>query len=200
MQLLEEAGIAVAPYEVLDAGQSAPRSDLGDRLVVKLADVPHRTELGAVALGVSAADVGDEVRRMRALAGEHGVDGTVVVQAMLAGHGEAFAGISLGSELGSFVLFGRGGVLVESSGGVSGRLLPLDRGAAEALVEEVAGDSVIGAFRGQQPWPRESLVEALLGLSELWRRVGAWASSVDINPLVVTASGVFAVDALILTI
>jgi acyl-CoA synthetase (NDP forming) len=200
MQLLEEAGIAVAPYEVLDAGQSAPRSDLGDRLVVKLADVPHRTELGAVALGVSAADVGHEVRRMRALAGEHGVDGTVVVQAMLAGHGEAFAGISLGSELGSFVLFGRGGVLVESSGGVSGRLLPLDRGAAEALVEEVAGDSVIGAFRGQQPWPRESLVEALLGLSELWRRVGAWASSVDINPLVVTASGVFAVDALILTI
>jgi hypothetical protein len=149
---------------------------------------------------VSAADVGDEVRRMRALAGEHGVDGTVVVQSMLAGHGEAFAGISLGSELGSFALFGRGGVLVESSGGVSGRLLPLDRAAAEALVEEVAGDSVITAFRGQQPWPRESLVEALLGLSELWRRVGAWASSVDINPLVVTSAGVFAVDALILTI
>jgi hypothetical protein len=137
---------------------------------------------------------------MRAIATEHGVDGTVVVQAMLDGHGEAFAGISLGSDLGSFALFGRGGVLVESSGGISGRLLPLDRAAAEALVEEVAGDSVIASFRGQQAWPREPMVEALLGLSELWRRVGSWATSVDINPLIVTTSGVYAVDALILTI
>jgi len=174
--------------------------DLGDRLVVKLADVPHRTELGAVALGVAPGDVPAQVRRLRELAAEHDVDGTVVVQAMLRGHGEAFAGISLGSELGSFVLFGQGGVLVESGGGVAGRLLPLDRATAEALVDEVAADSIAGTVRGQRPWPREPLVSALLGVSELWRRVGSWASSVDINPLLVTDSGVFAVDALILTI
>jgi acyl-CoA synthetase (NDP forming) len=200
MQLLEDAGIPAAPYEVLPEGRDELSHDLGDRLVVKLADVPHRTELGALALGVSPAGVPEQVRRMRAIAADHGVSPTVVVQAMLDGQGEAFAGISLGSDLGSFVLFGRGGVLVESSGGVAGRLLPLDRAAAEALVEEVAGDAVIGAFRGQRAWPREALVEALLGVSELWRHVGVWASSVDINPLVVTASGVYAVDALVLTI
>lgn len=200
MQLLEGAGITVAPYEVLAPGSEELSRDLGERLVVKLADVPHRTELGAVALGVAPCDVPEQVRRMRAIAAEHGVDSTVVVQGMVAGHGEAFAGISLGSDLGAFALFGRGGVLVETSGGVSGRLLPLDQAAATALVEEVAGESVIGGFRGQRPWPAGALVQALLGLSELWRQVGSWASSVDINPLVVTESGVYAVDALILSI
>lgn len=200
MRLLEDAGIAVAPYEVIAAGTDGLSRDLGDRLVVKLADVPHRTELGAVALGITPADVPSQVRRMRALAGEHGVDPTVVVQAMVAGHGEAFAGISLGSDLGSFALFGRGGVLVETSGGVSGRLLPLDEAAARSLVEQVAGAEVLAGFRGQRAWPTEALVQALLGLSQLWRTVGSWASSVDLNPLVVTDTGVLAVDALILTI
>jgi acyl-CoA synthetase (NDP forming) len=198
MRLLEAAGIAVAPYEVVAPGREDVTVPLGDRLVVKLADVPHRTELGAVALGVAAADVPEQVRRMRAIAAEHDVDSTVVVQAMLAGHGEAFVGISIGSELGSFALFGRGGVQVETAGEVSGRLLPLDRAAAEALVDEVAGDAVMGRLRGQRRWPAEPLVQTLLGLSELWRQVGGWASSVDINPLVVTDTGVVAVDALIL--
>jgi acyl-CoA synthetase (NDP forming) len=197
MQLLQDAGIPVAPYEVLAPGREALTAPLGDRLVVKLADVPHRTELGAVALGVAPADVPDEVRRLRALAAEHGVDDTVVVQGMVAGHGEAFAGISLGSALGAFALFGRGGVLVETSGQVAGRLLPLNEAAARALVEEVAGEGVIGRFRGQQAWPVEPLVQALLGLSELWRQVGGWAASVDVNPLMVNESGVCAVDALI---
>jgi acyl-CoA synthetase (NDP forming) len=200
MRLLERTGIPVAPYEVLAPGSDVLTRDLGARLVVKLADVPHRTELGAVALGVVPADLAEQVRRMRALAATHGVDDTVVVQGMVAGHGEAFAGISLGSDLGDFALFGRGGVLVETAGGICGRLLPLDKPAAEALVEEVAGDAVIGGFRGQRGWPTTALVETLLGLSELWRQVGSWATSVDINPLVVTDSGVLAVDALVLTI
>jgi acyl-CoA synthetase (NDP forming) len=200
MRLLEESGLRVAPYEVLAADSELLSGDLGDRLVVKLADVPHRTELGAVALGVAPAEVPEQVRRMRALAKEHDVDGTVVVQAMVAGHGEAFAGLSLGSDLGDVVLFGRGGVLVESTVGVGGRLLPLDRSAVESLVDEVAGDSVAGTVRGQRPWSREDLVSTLLAVSELWRRVGSWATSVDLNPLVVTDSGVVAVDALLLTI
>jgi acyl-CoA synthetase (NDP forming) len=200
MRLLEDAGIAVAPYEVIAAGSETLTKDLGERLVVKLADVPHRTELGAVALGVAPSEVAEQVRRMRSLAVEHGVDDTVVVQGMVAGHAEAFAGVSLGSDLGDFALFGRGGVLVETAGGISGRLLPLDKSAAEALVEEVAGEAVISGLRGQRTWPTAAVVETLLGLSELWRQVGSWATSVDINPLVVSDSGVLAVDALILTI
>lgn len=198
MELLRAAGLEVAPYVVVSEQDSeAPDvSLLGERLVVKLADVPHRTELGAVAVGVAPADVPAQVRRMRLLAREHGVPATVAVQAMLVGQAEAFAGLEIGSELGSFALFGRGGVLVETAGGVSGRLLPLDEQAARELAEEVAGERVIAGLRGQRPWPGERVVECLLALSELWRQVGGWAASADVNPLIVTADGLVAVDAL----
>ncbi|MCW2622860.1 MAG: hypothetical protein JWL64_2462 [Frankiales bacterium] len=199
MELLQEVGIRVAPYVVIPAdGDSAPDvSALGDRLVVKLADVPHRTELGAVSLAVAPADLPAEVERMRALAREHGVPAEVAVQAMVGGHAEAFAGLTIGAELGSFALFGRGGVLVETSGEVSGRLLPLDPATAAALADEVAGPAVIGAMRGQKAWPVPEVERTLLGLSRLWERVGGWADSVDINPLIVSADGLLAVDALV---
>ena len=50
MHLLTEAGIEVAPWVLVDSSGGWDRAALGadvDRVVVKLADVAHRTELGA---------------------------------------------------------------------------------------------------------------------------------------------------------
>jgi acyl-CoA synthetase (NDP forming) len=199
MRLLADAGLRVAPYAVLREGETeAPGlADLGPRLVVKLADVPHRTELGAVALGVAPADVVATVARLRAIAAAEGVPGAVAVQQMVAGHGEAFAGLQCRTDLGALVLLGMGGVLVEVTGHVGGRLLPIERDEAAALVDEVAGEAAFARLRGQRPWPVDPLVEVVLALGELWRRHGSWLASVDVNPLVVTDDGVVAVDALL---
>jgi hypothetical protein len=121
----------------------------------------------------------------------------VAVQAMVPGFGEAFAGVQARSDLGPLVLFGIGGVLVEVSGRVSGRFLPLDRQAAESLVEEVAGAEAFAGLRGTHPWPTAPLVEAVMALDRLWRAHGAWLGSLDVNPLIVTEAGVVAVDALL---
>lgn len=200
MELIRECGITPAPYAVLAEGiETLPDGvDLGERLVVKLADVPHRTELGAVSVGVSPEQLVAEVRRLRAIAAEHGVPGAVAVQAMVAGHGEAFAGIHGRTDLGPVALFGRGGVQVESGDGVSGRSLPLSPAAAAALVDEAAGPQVFARLRGSAPWDTAPLTQVVEALNTLWQRTASWASSVDINPLIVTADGVVAVDALIL--
>lgn len=199
MELLRDCGITPAPYVVLEPGAEAlPRGvDLGDRVVVKLADVPHRTELGAVRVGVPVRDLAAQVQRMRAIAVERQVPDTVVVQAMVTGVGEAFAGIHGRTDLGPVALFGRGGIQVETAGDVSGRSLPMSAQAARALVDEAAGPAVFAALRGASGWDTEPLVRAVEALNMLWQRTAAWASSVDINPLVVTADGVVAVDALI---
>jgi acyl-CoA synthetase (NDP forming) len=197
MRLLCEAGVAVAPYVVLGDGElDVPGlAGLGPRLVVKLADVPHRTELGAVELDVAPADLGASVKRLRAIARVERVPATVAVQAMVAGHGEAFGGVQGRTDLGPLVLLGRGGVFVEISGGAGGRSLPVDRAAASALVEEVAGP--IARLRGQRPWPVEPLIDLVVALGELWRHNGSWLTSADINPLIVTDDDVVAVDALL---
>jgi hypothetical protein len=199
MELLQRAGIAVAPYVVLPPGRDDDPAiaALGDRLVVKLADVPHRTELNAVRLAVVPAAVPDAVRELRAIAIAHDQPQTVAVQAMVAGHGEAFVGLQGRTDLGPVVVFGLGGILVELTRKVAGRLLPLPAGASSEMVTEVAGPALRGQIRGQAAWPAAPLVAAVDAVAELWRQSGAWLQSADLNPLIVTDSGVIAVDALL---
>jgi succinyl-CoA synthetase beta subunit len=199
MRLLTEAGVPVAPYAVLREGDADLRalSALGPRVVLKLADVPHRTELGAVAVDVGPSEVEATIARLTDIARAEGVPATIAVQQMIDGHGEAFGGVQSRTDLGPLVLLGMGGVLVEARGQVGGRFLPLDRPAAEALALEVAGPEVFAGLRGQKAWPVEPLVRVVLALGELWRRQGAWLASADVNPLIVTDDGVVAVDALL---
>jgi acetate---CoA ligase (ADP-forming) len=199
MRLLTEAGIEVAPWRIVEAGATVDPGALamlGERLVVKLADVPHRTELGAVRMGLAPDDVAAAIDELRAIAAAHGVATTVAVQAMVGGHAEAFAGLQGRTGLGPVVLLGLGGVLVEVMREVGGRFLPLDDAAAAGLAEEVAG--VASRLRGQRPWPVAALADALRGLDRLWRHHGAWLDSADVNPLIITESGVVAVDALLI--
>jgi acyl-CoA synthetase (NDP forming) len=197
MRLLSDAGLPVAPYRVLgEYDDPSEAAHLGPHFVAKLADVPHRTECGAVMVDVPASGLSGAVDRLRRLAREQALPVEVAVQTMIPGFGEAFAGVQARSELGPLVLLGLGGVLVEISGRVSGRFLPLDRGAAEALVEEVAGADAFAGLRGSRPWPTAPLVEAVMALERLWRDNGAWLGSLDVNPLIVTEAGVVAVDAL----
>ncbi|HEX5587121.1 MAG TPA: acetate--CoA ligase family protein [Acidimicrobiia bacterium] len=200
MRRLEAAGVPVAPYVVLEPDAEAPFADadtLGERLVVKLADVPHRTELGAVRVGVAATELAATVDELRAVARSHGVPATVAVQAMVTGVGEAFVGIQGRTDLGPILLFGLGGVLVEVAGQVDGVLLPLAPGDAARLVERVAGDAAFARLRGQTRWAPEPLVAAIEAVAALWERERDWLASADLNPLVVTADGVVAVDALL---
>ncbi len=196
MRMLTEVGIPVAPWAVIAADAEAPDTRLGEKYVVKLADVPHRTELGAVELNVEPQEVPGAVDRLRAIAAAEGVPATVAMQSMVSGHGEAFAGLHGRTGLGPVVLLGRGGVLVELAGGVAGRMLPLDESAVSELVAEVAGS--VAHLRGQRPWPHDALARVMSGLEQLWQRHGAWLGSVDLNPLIVTDDGVVAVDALFL--
>jgi len=118
------------------------------------------------------------------------------VQSMVGGHAEAFAGLQTGSSLGSIALLGLGGVLVEVLRQVSGRFLPIDEAGARSLAEEVAG--AVAGLRGQRPWPMDELSAVVAGLDQLWRTHGHWIESIDLNPLIITADGVIAVDALVI--
>jgi acyl-CoA synthetase (NDP forming) len=197
MQLLARAGMAVAPYAVLEAGRDDDPAitSLGEPLVVKLADVPHRTELGAIRTGVARRELPAVLRELREVARAHRVPETIAVQSQVAGDGEAFIGLQARTDFGPLVLFGRGGVLVELAPRVGGRLVPLGSGDAESLVAEVA--PIPGGVRGREAWPVDALGTAVEAVASLWEAEGGWLGSVDLNPVIVTAAGVVAVDALL---
>jgi acetate---CoA ligase (ADP-forming) len=199
MELLRGAGIPVAPYALVPSDAAAvPVPAFGGPYVVKLADVGHRTEHGAVRLGVPAPELAAAVQELRAIAAADGLPPLVAIQPMLAARGEVFLGIQGDSELGPLVVFGLGGVLVEVLRRVGGRLAPLTLADAESLVAEFADAKVMHGFRGQQPWDLPALARILVAAGRLAAGGAGWIGSLDVNPLLYTGDGFVAVDALCL--
>ncbi len=196
MSLLGSFGIRTAPYAVIGDDDPVSTPDFAGPYAVKLADVAHRTELGAVALNVSAAELPDAVARMRGIAGDHAVSPTVAVQSMTASRGELLIGIDGSSELGPMVMLGLGGIFVEVLQRIGGRPAPLTKAAAEALIEEFRDLRLLHGFRGSQPWHLDQLADTLVGLGNLAAAGHGWIESLDVNPLLVTEDGLVAVDAL----
>jgi hypothetical protein len=115
---------------------------------------------------------------------------------MLQGGGEMFVGARNHTDLGSVLVVGLGGIFVELTRTVVGRLLPLADGDIEAMLDELGGASVFKGRRGQAAWNRDALAGAIRVLAALVARA-PWLDSVDINPLICDEEGCTAVDALI---
>ena len=141
MNLLDSYGIQVAPYAVIgpDDMPSTTRFGFDGPFVVKLADCAHRTEIGAVRIGVGLGDLDQVVGELRSLSAQHGLRPGVVVQPLIASDGEAFVGADASGELGSVVLCGLGGIHVEALGQVDGRLVPVSEDDALTLSVHLTG-------------------------------------------------------------
>lgn len=198
MELLRSVGISVAPYHLVPGDDAVSPPPFAGPYVVKLADVAHRTEHGAVRVGVDAAGLGAAVAELRAIAAADDLPPTVVVQPLVAGHGEVFVGLKGSTELGPVVAFGLGGVFVEVMRRVGGRMAPMTTEDAADLVEEFGDTGVLDGFRGNPPWDRAALAEVLVAASRLAAGGREWIESIDINPIIVTPDGPVAVDGLCL--
>jgi hypothetical protein len=196
MELLTGAGITVAPHVVLEEGVSPNDLPFGPPYVVKLADVPHRSDIGAVHIGVAAGELESSMALLRAVAVSHGLPDRVVVQPLVGVEGEAFVGVKGDSELGSLVLCGVGGIFVEILAQVSGRLAPLDLRDAEEMLDGIAATGVFRGARGRRPWAREPLARLLVAVGSLAAGSRSWLQTLDINPLAWTGERYVALDGL----
>lgn len=198
MELLASFGVPVAPYAVIGSSDSAEAQIPFDPpYVVKLADVPHRSDIGAVRLGVAADELATVVKELRSLADELGESSAVAVQPQYCISSELLVGVNSASELGAFVVCGLGGIFVEVIRQVAGRLAPFDVDEAATLVRDVNIAGVLDGPRGSVSWPKESLAQLLSRTGDLAVSAHPWLESLDINPLVLTQDGIVAVDALI---
>jgi acetate---CoA ligase (ADP-forming) len=200
MRLLGDAGIPVAPYEIVEAGDDehslAPA--FAGPYVVKLADVPHRTEIGGVRLGVSAGELAEAVVAMRKVGRAEGAPERVVVQPQLTLEGEAFVGIQGEGDLGPLVVCGVGGILVELLGTVGGGVAPLSSADADGILDDLAVAGVFEGHRGSRPWDREQLKQIVVATGALADGAQGWLASLDVNPLGLTPDGFVALDGLCL--
>lgn len=199
MTLVAAAGIPVAPWTAVrslaDLGAAAEK--VGFPLVLKAFGeaIVHKTELAAVALNIQSQE--QLVAKAQHMASRlqsqgHAPDG-FLLQRFLPGGREVILGISRDPAVGPLVMCGLGGVAVEVWQDVTLRLAPCSAADAEAMVEELKGKALLGAFRGQPAVDRKALVDAIVRLSALACGVPELVEC-DINPLLAFPDGVVAVD------
>lgn len=204
---LAAAGVPVPPERVVTSAAAAAEaaSLLGFPVVLKVVspDLPHKTEVGGVVLGLQdaaavAAAHDAMLARVRAAAPHARIEG-VLVAPMLRGGTELILGAKHDPVFGPVVMVGLGGVFAEVMQDVAVRLAPVDEAEALAMLRGLKAFPVLDGARGR---PRADLGAAARAVAALSRFAAQHAdriAEIDINPLLVlpAGEGAFALDALI---
>jgi acyl-CoA synthetase (NDP forming)/GNAT superfamily N-acetyltransferase len=159
-------------------------------------DVVHKTELGAVALGLrGAARVAAAARRMEARLAEAGAAcGGFLVQRMAPAGVEMIVGVVQDPVFGPVVACGAGGATVELLHDVSVRLTPLSEAEADRMIRGLATFPLLNGYRGAPPLDSGALRQVLLRVAALVEDLPEVAE-LDLNPVLVGRRGATVVDA-----
>ena len=167
---------------------------------IESADLPHKTEAGAVRLNVrDLAGLKQAAREIVGAAAKHKPDARiegVLVQEMASGV-EVILGAVNDATFGPTVTFGLGGVLTELLHDVTHRFAPFDIATARAMIADVKGAALLNGYRGQPPLDVAALADALARVSLLISDHADRIAEIDVNPLFVREKGVVAADALV---
>jgi acyl-CoA synthetase (NDP forming) len=192
-------GIPVLQQRVVagvdDVGHAA--TELGGLVALKAVApvLVHKTEVGAVRLGLSPADVTAAARDMEARLRKTGLEPTgFVLQRMAPSGVEMIVGVVHDRQFGPVVACGAGGVLVELIKDVAVRLAPLSRRDAEEMVRELKSFPLLTGYRGANAGDVEALVDTVLRVSALVEDLPQIAE-LDLNPILVHTKDVTVVDA-----
>jgi succinyl-CoA synthetase beta subunit len=203
-QLLARFGIQV-PKSLVVTDVSQVRyavSTLKPPLVVKVMspDILHKSDAGGVKVNLrSAEEVEQAISTMAASAPIKAakVDGYLIEEMAPSGQ-EIVIGAVNDPQFGPLLMVGLGGIFVEILADVAFRICPVTRFDAEEMLSELKGVAILDGARGRTAVSREAIVDALLkigGEAGLLMRHMDQFSEVDINPLIVSATGAVAVDA-----
>ncbi|MCP3752999.1 acetate--CoA ligase family protein [Pseudomonas sp. SBB6] len=192
-------GVLSTPEQALAAAQQ-----VGYPLVLKAvsAQLPHKTEAGAVALNLRDAQaLGAALEQMRARIGAY-APGVAFDQLLLepmasAPLAELIVGIKRENDFGLALVIGAGGILVELLKDSKSLLLPTTDGAIRKAVLGLRSAALLQGFRGRQAADLEALVAAIRAVADYACENAAQLLELDVNPLMVGAQGTTAVDALI---
>jgi len=203
-QVLQLYGVTVVREALLSpaAVESLTAAPLPFPLAVKIEspDVPHKTEAGAVRLGIQdLAALKRAAREVVAAARNHKPDARldgILVQEMASGT-EVIVGAVNDASFGPTVTFGLGGIFTELIKDVTHRFAPFDATAALDMINDVKGAALLNGYRGRPALDVAALADAIARVSQLVADHADRIAEIDVNPLFVRENGVVAADALI---
>jgi acyl-CoA synthetase (NDP forming) len=192
--LLAAAGLRFPELRVVDSAAAAAAAvdELGGPVVLKALGLAHKSDVGGVVLAVTDADgasrhFDDFVSRL----GRR----SVVVEQMVSERGvELIVGARNDPAAGPLVVVGLGGVQAEVWADVAVALGPVDADAAGELLRRLRGYPLLCGFRGAPPVDLIAVASAVAAVSRVVAERPDLAAA-EVNPLLATPSGAWALDA-----
>lgn len=205
LALLDRRDLPVVDHRLCrDAAQArAAFTAIGAPVVVKACsvDVPHKSEHGLVALGITDAAGAEAAfaQQWGKLAAMGARRDGVVVAAMRRGLHEFMVGARVDPVFGPVVLVGDGGRNVEALGDVVVLVPPFDVAEVLAALDRLRIAPLYAGVRGEPAWDMAALAEIAVAVGQLIRDADGRIASLDINPVIVGAvgEGAVIVDALV---
>jgi acetate---CoA ligase (ADP-forming) len=197
--MLKQWGIPVIEEAVADHEDEATKhaDKLGYPVALKVCSeaVLHKTDQGGVILDIKDAgtlkqSVRDIHTRFRK------TPHRLLVQKMAPAGIELILGARRDPIFGPVILAGIGGIFTEVFCDTALELAPLSIPNALAMLDRLRGEALLKGFRGQIPPDLKAVAKAITALSGLMLKRSD-ILEIDINPLIVSAKGALAVDALV---
>jgi acetyltransferase len=197
--LLGELGIGSPQRFVCEdhAAVLSAQRELDRPVVLKLLHpaLTHKTDLGAVKLGLQAQDLAlalGELDRIELPAGPR----RYLVEAMVAPGPELLVGAVRDPSFGPMVLLGAGGTEAEALGDVTARLAPLSLVEAASMLDDLDAAFRYRGFRAGPVVDEQALAMAIASVAA-FLLARPEIAEIEVNPLRVSAAGLVALDALI---
>ena len=194
-QRLAAAGIAVPAGILVPAEEAAAAAaKIGYPVAVKASGMAHKSDTGAVAVGLAdAGEVTSAVQRLAAAG-----DGRVLVESLISGAvAELLVSVRPTPPVGMLLTLGAGGTLAELLDDTVSLLLPAAAGDILEALRSLRIWPLLAGYRGRPAGAVDAVVEAVDALGALVRDDRS-IFEVEINPLMVTPHGAVAADALML--
>ena len=176
------------------AEAGAARAEMGGPVVAKVLDpaILHKSDVGGVHLGIGTADALetalDAIDRVS--------DAGYLIEDMAPDGLDLILGARNDPSFGPTVLLGLGGIAAEAMDDVAVALAPLGPGEVDRMIDSLAGRALFGPWRGAPAPDRAAIREAVSNLARLIAEHPE-IGEIDLNPVRAGASGVIALDALI---
>jgi len=196
--LLGALGIRVPQGVVIESREQLAhvRGQIRYPAVVKLMspDVPHKTEAGAVRIGIADERALEEAldgisASVRAYKPDARVQGFLIEDMIRENGVEMFIGIIDDAQFGPLVACGLGGIFLEVFRDRSLRLAPFGLEEAHGMLRELKGYPLLTGARGKKRLDVDAVARALVRVSQLADRYRGRLAEMDVNPVLVMEEG-----------
>ena len=204
-RLLSDAGVPVVPGRLATSADEAVKAaaEIGGSLAVKIvcAQIVHKSDLGAVRLGVPAdeAAVREAYRAVTAAAAAAfpGAPTEVLISPMRTGGTELLVGVLRDPMWGPVLAVAIGGIFVEVVQDSALAPLPVTPAQARRMLGTLRGRALLDGARGGAPADLAVLSAVIARIGDLAVALGEELESLEVNPLWVDGATVEALDAVV---